>query len=102
MLMNEAPEPGEKAISTLDTLIAPFEVLFRRRSKKREQTRRIRAIEVNQIFGVDNVFFRFRHFFDPSPFYGSAALRAFPAFFFRTHQLSGKQPVMLGTAIGLF
>src|SRR6266850_2384016 len=102
LLRNESPQAEEKTISALDTLIAPLQILFRRRGKERKQTRGIGAVKIYQFLRIDYIFFRLGHFLHPASFHGSAAMGTLPAFFLRAKEFSRKKPVMLNASVSLF
>ena len=53
----EPPYPAEKPERSFHTLITPFEIPFRWRSKKAEHPDRVRSILIHKFRGVDHVLF---------------------------------------------
>ena len=61
--IDHAPEPVQIAPCAVDAGIGPFEIALGRAVGKHEEARRIRAIAIDDLAGIDDVFLRFAHGF---------------------------------------
>ena len=53
--MDQAPDAAQEAVAPLYPLVAPFQVLFRRRRKEDEQPPRIGAVALDNLIGRDDI-----------------------------------------------
>src|SRR5207253_5548229 len=88
-VVHQAPDASQEPVRAFHALVAPLQVLLRRRGKKGEEARRVRAVRGDEMLRVHDVLLRLGHLLDAAPFDWPAAVRAPPPALFASNQLAG-------------